>query len=530
MTSDDSRSQRIGRRSYLRGSLVGLGTLSVAGVATADQSKKRCEIEDNEETEVTEERDGTDDGDEPEAEEDLEEQYETVVDVVEAGADPDGNESITPVLRDVVDDDTLLEFPEGRYYMDEQLRFTGFENVGFVGENATLVPASYHEFDGPQYRLFRLGTSDDPGRDLRFENFEVDQTADDTGIRVVSAEVEDGLLVRNVTVRGLHDSGTWGPGLFNVTDADGEGIVTGFRAEDGALHVDETPNAGNMWRGATGILVNPNHRGTIVFEDCNLGGFPDNGLYASNETGRVGVVGGQYQNSGTASIRLRGSTGRIQDATVVVDDDPHDSNGQHAIRLDGGEHELENVTVDVPRPNGSAVRIMNDVDSATISSSQLTVGDQPNTGIRIDPEAGATTLEDVDIDIDGSGYAVRILGSDAGAVELEDVRITGDAPGSTSRHAIFCERNVCRFVGLDVEQTGDDSRRGLELRGSDYLVADSEFETTHTPIVVNGADDVTIENTVGRSDADGYSLRITSDSGSVSLEGNEFPDGVRDDR
>ncbi|WP_436347962.1 hypothetical protein [Natronorubrum sp. FCH18a] len=527
MTSDDSRSRRIGRRSYLRGSLVGLGTLSVTGVAVADESGNQCPAEEPDESE---EREETEESNETEDQEEIEEQYETVVDVVEAGADPEGNESITPVLREVVGDDTLLEFPEGRYYMDEQLRVTGFENVGFVGRNATLVPATYHEFDGPQYRLFRLGTSDVPGRDLRFEGFEVDQTADETGIRVISVEVEDGLVVRNVTVRGVHDSGTWGPGLFNVTEPEGEGIVARFRAEDGAIHADETPNAGNMWRGATGIVVNPDHRGTLVFEDCSLGGFPDNGLYASNETGRVGVDGGRFQNSTTASVRLSGTTGRIRDATVVVDDDPHDSNGQHAIRLDGGDHELENVTVDVPQPNGDAIRIMNGVDSAAISSSELTVGDRPNSGIRIDPTAGATTLEDVAIDIDGSANAVRILGEDAEPVVLEDVRITGDATGTRNRHAIFCERSGCQFVGLDVEQVGGDSRRGLELRGSEYVVADSEFVTTHTPIVVNGGDDVTIEDTVGRSAGDGYSLRITSDSGAVGLAGNEFPDGVRDDR
>ena len=510
--------------------------LSVTGVAVADESEDQCPVDEpdesgeREEPNETEEREETEESDETEDQDAIEAQYETVVDVVEAGADPEGNESITPVLREVVDDDTLLEFPNGRYYVDEQLRFTGFENVGFVGENATLVPATYHEFDGPQYRLFRLGTSDAPGRDLRFEGFDVDQTADETGIRVINAEVEDGLLVRDVTIHGVHDSGTWGPGLFNVTEPDGEGVVTRFRAEDGAVHVDETPNAGNRWRGATGIIVNPAHRGTIVFEDCNLGGFPDNGLYSSNETGRVGVDGGRFRNSTTASIRLSGTEGRIRDATVIVDDDPHDSKGQHAIRLDGGDQALENVTVDVPQPNGDAIRIMNDVNNASISNSELTVGERPNAGVRIDPEAGATTLEDVTIDIDGSANAVRILGGDAEPVVLEDVRITGDAVGTRNRHAIFCERSGCRFVGLDVEQVGGDSRRGLELRGSEYIVADSEFVTTHTPIVVNGGDGVTIEDTVAQSVGGGYSLRITGDSGTVDLEDNEFPDGVRDDR
>ncbi|WP_255682005.1 hypothetical protein [Natrinema sp. SYSU A 869] len=499
MTSNDSRDLQFGRRSYLKGCVVGLGTtLSIAGVASADEHE---------------------DG------------YETVVNVVEAGADNEGNESVTPVLREHVDDDTLLKFPEGRYYMDEQLRLTGFENVGFVGEDATLIPANYHEFDGPQYRLFRMGTSDNPGRDLRFEGFSVDQTASETGIRVLSAQVEDGLVVKRVFVHGVHDSGTWGPGLFNITDPDGRGVVERFCASDGGLHADETPNVENMWRGPTGIVVNPAHRGTIVFDDCMLGGFPDNGLYASNETGRIGVNGGWFQNSGTASIRLSGTTGEIRDATVVVDEDPHDSSGQHAIRLDGGDQfDLKNITVDVPRPNGDAIRIMNNVDTTSITNSEISVADGSNNGIRIDPEAGPTSIEDVDIEIDGSANAVQIRGQDAGAVDLRDVRITGDADGSTMRHAILCERNGCRFDRLSVEQFGSDKRRGLELRGTDYRITDSEFETTHTPIVVNGANDVQVENSYARSEGDGYSLRIINDSGSVSLTNNEFPDGVRDDR
>jgi len=107
--------------------------------------------------------------------------YATVVDVTEAGADDTGSESITPVLEKLRDDNTLLVFPEGEYFMDEQFRFTGFDNFGVVGENATLVPADFHEFNGPRYRLFRLGVSSRPGGRVRFEGFDVDQRAPTRG-------------------------------------------------------------------------------------------------------------------------------------------------------------------------------------------------------------------------------------------------------------------------------------------------------------------------------------------------------------
>jgi len=109
---------------------------------------------------------------------------------------------------------------------------------------------------------------------------------------------------------------------------------------------------------------------------------------------------------------------------------------------------------------------MNGVDTTSIVNSEISVADGLNNGIRIDPEAGATAIQDVDIEIDGSANAVQIHGQDAGAVDLQDVRITGDADGSTMRHAILCTRNGCRFDELSVEQHGPNKRRGIELRAT----------------------------------------------------------------
>ncbi|WP_233710769.1 hypothetical protein [Natronococcus pandeyae] len=450
--------------------------------------------------------------------------------MVDAGADPEGNESVSSVVQEHIGDDTLLKFPEGEYYMDSQVRLTNFENVGIVGDNATLVPANYDEFDGPQYRLFRLGTSNRPGRDLQFGGFTVDQTASNTGIRVISAEVEDGLSVRNVYIHGVHDSGTWGPGLFNITDPDGSGHVYCFRAFDGGIHIDETPNDGR-WRGATGIILNENHRGQLTFESCVLGGFPDNGLYASGSNGEIDVEGGWYENSGTASIRLSGARGSIKEAIAVVDENPEWVNGQHAIRLDRGDrYEIENVTVDAPNPNGEAVRIMRNVDATEITNTRISVGEGNSSAVRIDSGTGAVDVENSEVEIDGDAYAFRILGEDDGTVELRDVDITGDADGSPIRHAIYCERNGCRFHGISVDQPGGNNRAALELFGDDYVIADSEFETTHVPITVNGSDNVRVENNYSRSYEGRHSFQITDDSGSVSFENNDFPGGVRDFR
>lgn len=498
--SNDSGNWLTGRRTYLKGCLAGLGTLSAAGMASASTDASASE------------------GD-----------YSNVVDMVEAGADPNGNESVTSVIQENIADDTLLKFPEGEYYMDDQVRFTGFNNVGIVGDGATLVPADYHTFGSSRARLFRLGTSDIPGGSVWFEGFEVDQTASDTGIRVISAEVTDELVVRDVFVHGVHDSGTWGPALFNITDPDGTGIVDCFHAFDGGVHVDETPNSGR-WRGATGIILNGNHQGDIRFKDCVLGGFPDNGLYASGDNGRVDVEGGWYENSATASIRLSGNEGSIENTIIAVDENAVQADGQHAIRLDQADQfTVSNVTVDVPQQNGEAIRIMGGAESTTISNTRVSVEGQ-SAAVRVDSGAGEVDFVNSEVEINGSSYAFRILGDSPGSVSLEDVNILGSASGSPIQPAIFCERNNCQFEGLSVEQLGSGRRRGLELRGSDYLVADSEFETSHVPITVHNANDVTIENTTAEADDGGNSVRIYGSSGSVSMTNNEFPDGVDDRR
>lgn len=456
----------------------------------------------------------------------VEDQYGTVYDIVEdGGADNTGGESITPILRDLCDDDTLIKFPPGEYYMDEQFRFTGFENFGLVGDDATLVPANYYDFDGPQYRLFRLGIYYSPGRDLRVEGFTVDLTADDTGIRAIEAQVSDGLVVRDIRIEGQHDSGTFGPALFDVTDPNGTGVIERFYAPDGGAYSDETP--GDLWRGPTGILVSTSHEGTVRFKDCYVGAFPDNGLYAVTD-GRVVVEGGTYKNSQAASIRLGGDGCTVDGATVKVDDwRPGDTN-QRGIRLDeGSDLRVENSAIILDKPNGHAISVMNDVDSARIHNSRIVIGDEVNHGIVVSPYAGPTTITNSAIEINGGGNAIQINGSDAGRVLCQYVDITGNASGNSWRHAIKCNRNDCEFRVVDITQNGTNYRRGIEVNGDDCLVYKGQFETTHHPIIVNGAR-TWIEGITAAS-SDGYqAIRLNDQSYDATIKNNELANGILD--
>lgn len=456
----------------------------------------------------------------------IEDEYRTVVDAVDEGADPSGETSIAPVLEGLGGDDTLLEFPEGRYYVDREIRLVGFENVGLRGHgDATLVPANYWGFRGGSREMFRLGTREAPGRDLRVENLRVDVRAPNTGARPLGVTVSDGLLVRDVEVLGRHDSGTRGVGRFRVQDPEGEGLVERFRAPDGGGGSDGRSADFLAYGGPSGIRCDDPHRGTITFRDCELGGFPGGGLCTSGGTGVVNVQGGVYRNSGTASIRLGGRAGRIEGAHVVVDDDPFGV-PQDGVRLDYGDRfDLDDVTVDVERPTGAGLRVTDDVDGTVLRNSSVSMGENAHPAVRIDPGAGGAYLKDLDVAIEGSDSAVRIEGEDGPGVELDDVRITGDAGGERTRHAVYCERDGCNFRELVVDQPGD-GRRGIALYGDDASLHDCSFTCNQRGITLFG-DDARVRGCHSQPHDPGrYSAAVRDDASGVRFKDNEFPEGV----
>jgi hypothetical protein len=457
------------------------------------------------------------------------------IDLVEAGADPTGGESIVPLLEQHAADDTTIELPSGEYLMTEQFRFTGYENFGLVGDDATIVPGTVEELDGKQAvegsfegptRLFRLGTSLDPGAGLRVEGLDFDFTADHSGFRAVEAYVEDGLFVRDVDVRGRHDLGSFGPALFSVTDAAGAGTVEGFRARDGGAFATNT--LGDIGYGPTGMLVPESHRGKLRVRDCELGGFPDNGLYASCSDGRVVVEGGEFRNSNVSNVRLAGDYSYLRDATIVVDENPPEAGNQRGVRLDEGKHLwVENTEIRLPAPNGHAITVMSDVEKARIQDTSITVGDAVNDGIVVQPGAGATDVYTTAVEMQGGGQAVLVEGA-GGVVDCWYLTVTGDARGDDGgRHAIRCERDDCRFRHLTVSQPGGGLRRGLQVSGDDCYVYSGDYATRHIPIV-NDADGTRIEDVTARSlDAD-VALKLLDHTSGVDVVGNRLYGGIWD--
>ncbi|WP_435159752.1 hypothetical protein [Haladaptatus sp. DFWS20] len=451
-------------------------------------------------------------------------EYGTVVDMVEdAGADPNGDEPINDLLEEYADDDTMLLFPPGRYRMNRQFRFTGFEHFAIVGQyNVTIVPDNYHDFDDGgdwNYRLFRLGIHYNPGRDLLFEDINIDQTADDTGVRVLETAVEDDLKVRNVNVYGQHDSGAWGPGRFVITDPDGSGVVENFNAPDDGAWSENTPGD-RLWRGPTGILCNQN-RGTMTFKDCSLGAFPDNGLYAANGSGQVIVDGGVYKNSQTASVRIGDEDSIVKNARIVVDDSNGKGN-QHAIRAENSDYiRVIDCDIEVSDPNGCAIKVM-DVGLFLLQGSTVrTAGDEVIHGLLVQNKAGMARVKESKFVHDAvGGFSVGIQDGNE-PVYLEDNVFRGDGGHKSARAAIRCGRSDCQFRNQDVEQTGSSRRRALELHDSDALLYEGQYIGSMTPVINNG------DNTWAESTDKDAALRLNDGGDGVYLKKNTLVNGVQ---
>lgn len=491
MSYRDNRTASVSRRGFL--GAVGLGALGSVPTGTAGAAT-------------------------------LDDQYRTVVDVRDEGGDASGGESVSALLADLVDDETLLRFPPGRYYMDAQVRASGITNVGLVGDDATLVPADYDDFEGPTYRLFRLGTHYDPGRDIRVADFDVDQRGTGTGIRAFHLSAADSLRLENVDIVGRHDSGTWGPVLVRVTDPGGSGVVSGVRMPDGADWETETP--GDLWRGPTGILVN-DHRGHLTVRDCVVNNFPDNGLYVQGE-GTVSVRGGRFANSGPVNVRIGAREAAVEGATVVVDDRAPNYRAQIPMRFDYAEAvDVEGVDLALATPNGDALQLRGGVERATIRQSDVSIGAVPASGIVARRGSGPLSVVDVNIDIESSGNAIRALG-DGGSLVVQGGHVGGGATGETLRHAVRCERDGSEFRQLTVDQWGGGRRRGLALLGDDAVVYDCRIQSSDWPVHARGTN-VWVEDNYLNSYSGTGSIRIGPSADTVRVKNNELPDGIEDD-
>ncbi|WP_336343415.1 hypothetical protein [Halalkalicoccus ordinarius] len=333
------------------------------------------ESDESEETEE-EEEDETDDVDAS--------GYSNVVDIVEAGADNDGNASIHSVLNSVAGEDTLVKFPPGTYKMSGTLRVTGLEKFGMVGTDATIDVSPTNGY------VCKLGTYKSPIGDLEVKGLTADISAGGAGGRVFECHANDSLEISDVTIEGEHDTAGKGPMLVGVHSSGGSGTVSNVSMPDGGADV-------SGGRGGTGLLVSNYHTGSVTIRDCHIGPFPDNGIYCSNSSGDVHVEGGFVENTNVAGVRLDGDDCSLTGTEFVYDTNISGFGGQRPVRCDGGDIEIDDIHVDMSINQTEAIRVMSGAQSVSIEDCSMDLHGDVRDGISVVSGAGPVTTNDNDI-------------------------------------------------------------------------------------------------------------------------------------
>ena len=402
-------------------------------------------------------------------------QFGTVVNMVDAGADPTGKQPIDHILEANAKDNTLLYFPEGRYrlnqfrnykgsnsHFDDSLYY-GLKNFGLLGAGSgksVLVPR-----DGQGSNAYGSGYFDKVWFELRHgknylvKGFTLDYTAKKTGGRF-QLLAEGDYLVDDVRVKGVNDV-RFGPLLFSVLTRGGRGVVRNVRLPDGGSPIEYGP---------VGIFVSRGHQGTLTFRNCVVKGFPNNGLYASNpsDPAAVRVIGGHYANNNISQVRLGTSRSFVKNALVEVTK-PYTgldyAKNMRGIRVaDGSGVEIRNCDV---------------VMSARFHSAGAIVGNR---------HAGGFTVKNTRIRVDSPYEFPAVHAKPTGVansgVTLENVSITGDAAGRTAVSLQGRDRSTLKNVCI--QQTGA-SRDGVTLKNTNATIENSTVNVTGRPVVTLGS-------------------------------------------
>ena len=400
----------------------------------------------------------------PEEEIPYADEFDTVVRAVDAGADPDGQEPVNALFREHSGSNTLFAFDSGTYRF-EPFRVSN-RSVGLVGigdENPKFVPTEGGCRGGNPYYFF------EKVNDLVLDSIDFDFRDSDAGGPIHL------FLTGESTIKDVSCRGTCGNQLgiarIEVHDPEGSAHVENLEASN-----VEGDNS------LTGVYVSSEHAGELTFEECHLGDFSDNGLYASSpggpngRDGPVHVVGGTYRNNNIANVRL-GSTGSTAErVSILVDKETHGWGqlNSRGIRL---------------RNRGS--QVIRDCDITFAEEAAYSFG-----AIVFHSANGGGTVENTQIQIDRNEIpAIKTFPPAEDPDEppvVENVTITGNANGGVI--ADIEGRDGTVFRNCTIEQTGS-KRDGLRFRNAqDCRIVDCTIESGGDPVILSNAS-ATLENT-----------------------------------
>jgi len=383
--------------------------------------------------------------------------YTRSIDVVaDLGVDNTGATAIDDDLKPYLNDGVLLEFPDGQYRID-QLILYGLTNFGMRATgSASLVPGDYPT-DG-QVWIGGGGV-----RDFLFEGFTIDTTGD-VG-PTIGFSAYDGLVVRDIEKVGAHGTHRTAFG-FSIWDPNGSGLVENLRATDGDIYPDTV--------GANAIYTKT--EGTLTFKNCEVAGWGDNGLYASDATGPVQVEGGYYANNNISQVRLSSPGSYVHGATIEVDQDRGGERNMRGVRVCTGPGPVDVVDCDIRMIRGQGSGgVVTAFDGGTVNvrNSRIFVGeDYTRVGSN-----GTRTSYGILVD-EATGI------DDPGTHLVEGTSITG---GGNTGSAILFRRGNTEIRGSCINQTGTRDGIVFDSGSKQNAVDNTTVSVSQAPFVTNGA-------------------------------------------
>lgn len=457
------------RRRYLR--LLGAGAIgALAGCqsspddgsdGTATRAPDRTTSAPATEREVEEER-----------VENLEEEFDTVVNVVEdLDCDPSGERPCNDAVVEAAEDRTLFRFPEGTYQFSGYTPLRELDRVGIVGDgDVTFRPPR-----GFNDKLLDIEASWAVCRNFDIDIRETNTTA---GLRVVS---DEGFHVEDIEYlgRGIHRDDSVVDGLFPVVrDPDGVGVVKNLVSKKGSAW-------GHYGDGRAGIYVGSMNRGTVKVVDCQLEEFGGPGIYATATPGNVQVIGGTYRNNNVASIRIGGEGSFVDGAFVEASLEKYTgprTREDQAFRLRGIVINQKSAYVD--KPPGAEIR-----------NAEIRIRDVPSPGggIAVFGPGKTATVRDTVVSNDNDGApAVFREGQQAFDhhpasegerwLHMENVTVEGSASDGTAVVVRDAPNSILR--NCDIQADGE-QRDGVRFVTSPTSMIDGgSVLTTGFPVSI----------------------------------------------
>ncbi|WP_267642786.1 hypothetical protein [Haloarchaeobius amylolyticus] len=256
------------------------------------------------------------------------------IDITDAGADPDGETEIDPVVRNRAAPNTRLVFPPGRYLVGSLGELTADRLELVAPEGATLVP---RDRTAPE-RLVTLA-----GREQRLEGF--DYEVEDCRV-APAVHVRSDATIRNFAVRGPagvsphyepSDQGRDAVSMFNVKDVPAGST---FLAE--SIYMGD--GVGRKRDARRGWYLSGND-GTVELRDVTLAGWAENTVYGTYANGQDANARSIYRNvtCQNTNIGIRTSGDTLVEDSVFVRDGSVPAQGwsgarrQRGIWIEGGK-------------------------------------------------------------------------------------------------------------------------------------------------------------------------------------------------